>query len=349
MVLPSNLRRPIVAAPMAGGPSTPELAAAVSDAGGLGFLAAGMLSTDRMLADIARVRAATDRPFGVNVFLPGDTDVDPRTIDRYADRLAAEARRWGVTLGEATGGDDEYGPKLAALLAEPVPVVSFAFGLPAADTVEALKAAGTEVWATINHPAAAVEAAARGVDVLVVQGTEAGAHRGGFPDDADYGLLPLLRVTAARCSLPLVAAGGVGDGAALAAVLTAGACAAQLGTAFLRCPEAGTAPMHRAAVGGPGDTALTRAFTGRRARGLVNDFVRAYDDAAPAGYPHVLQLTRPLLAAARRAGDAGTANLWAGQAHALTRDVPAAQLVEDLTGEALQALAAIEARAAAWR
>lgn len=200
----------------------------------------------------------------------------------------------------------------------------------------------------MGHRAAA-EAAARGVDAVVMQGTEAGAHRGGALDSDDYAVLPLLRLAAARCAVPLVAAGGVTDGPALAAVLTAGAGAAQLGTAFLRCPEAGTRPVHRAAVAGATDTRLTRAFTGRRARAVVNDFLRAHDAAAPRAYPHVLNLTRPLLAAARESGDPSTVNLWAGQAHALTREIPAAQLVDQLTTEALAALAAIEERAWAWR
>ncbi|MFF5074749.1 nitronate monooxygenase [Micromonospora olivasterospora] len=345
----SALRCPIVAAPMAGGPSTPALAAAVSAAGGLGFLAAGMLATERLLADIAEVRARTDRPFGVNVFLPPADAVDEAGIRAYADRLGPEARRRGVTLGEPTGGDDAYPEKLAALLADPVPVVSFAFGLPDAAAVAALRERGTEVWATVNRPDAAVAAARLGVDAVVVQGTEAGAHRGGAPDDDDYALLPLLRLVAAACDRPLVAAGGIADGAGLAAVLAAGAAAAQLGTAFLRCPEAGTSPMHRAAVASAAPTALTRAFTGKRARGVVNDFLRRHDRSAPAGYPQVLHLTRPLLAAARRDSDAETANLWAGQAHPLAREVPAAQLVAELTAGARSALATSADRAARWR
>ena len=348
MPILQTLTRPVVAAPMAGGPSTPALAAAVSAAGGLGFLAAGMLTPDRMVSDIRQTRDRTDKPFGVNVFLPGDAPVDSDALAAYAASLDREARRWGVPLGDPVGGDDAYPEKLAALLADPVPVVSFAFGLPDADAVAALHSSGTEVWATVNNPDAATTAAERGVDAVVVQGTEAGAHRGGEQDSDDYGVLPLLRLTATRCRLPLVAAGGVADGPALAAILAAGAEAAQIGTAFLRCPEAGTLPLHRAAVAGTGDTRLTRAFTGRRARGIVNEFLTAHEDA-PAAYPHVLQLTRPLLAAARSAGDASTVNLWAGQAHSLARELPAARVVEELTAGALAALSAVEKRASAWR
>ncbi|MEU5943538.1 nitronate monooxygenase [Micromonospora sp. NPDC047548] len=344
----SVLPRPIVAAPMAGGPSTPALAAAVSAAGGLGFLAAGMISADRLVADVAEVRARTDRPFGVNVFLPTAGAVDEAAVRAYAERLAPEARRHGVTLGEPRGGDDGYPAKLAALLADPVPVVSFAFGLPDPAAVAALRERGTEVWATVNSPDAATAAVRLGVDAMVVQGTEAGGHRGGLPDDEDYALLPLLRLVAASCDRPLVAAGGIADGAGVAAVLTAGAAAAQLGTAFLRCPEAGTSPMHRAAAASAAPTALTRAFTGKRSRAVVNDFLRRHDRSAPVGYPQVLQLTRPLLAAARGSGDASVANLWAGQAHPLAKEAPAGDLVTELVAEARAALSAAADRSTAW-
>lgn len=348
MSILSRLARPVIAAPMAGGPSTPRLAAAVSNAGGLGFLAAGMLPPERMAADVGEVRELTPSAFGVNLFLPGDASVDAAAIAGYAERLEPEARRWSVPLGDPVGGDDQYRAKLAWLLAHPVPVVSFVFGLPDADTVAALHSRGSEVWATVNHPDAAAVSANRGVDAIVVQGTEAGAHRGGARDSDDYGVIPLLRLAAERCTVPLVAAGGITDGPALAAVLAAGASAAQLGTAFLRCPEAGTLPAHRAAVASTADTALTRAFTGRRARAVVNDFVRRYDAHAPRAYPHVLNLTRPVLAAARRADDPTTINLWAGQAHLLAREAPAAVIVDELSAGARVALRAAAERAAAW-
>ncbi|RAO12125.1 Nitronate monooxygenase [Micromonospora noduli] len=344
----STLRQPIIAAPMAGGPSTPALVAAVSAAGGLGFLAAGMIDTGRLVADVAEVRARTDRPFGVNLFLPDPGGVDDAAIRAYAERLAPQAAQRGVSLGEPVGGDDAYPEKLAALLADPVPVVSFVFGLPDRAAVTALRERGTEVWATVTRPDAATAAADLGADAVVVQGTEAGGHRGGLPDDDDYGLLPLLRLTAARCDRPLVAAGGLVDGPSVAAVLAAGAAAAQLGTAFLRCPEAGSSPMHRAAVASAAPTALTRAYTGKRARGVANDFLRQHDAVAPSGYPQVLHLTRPLLADARRDADASVANLWAGQAHPLARDVPAAQVVAEVSAEARAALATVVERSSRW-
>src|SRR5438105_5055772 len=334
-----SIRRPVVAAPMAGGPSTPALAAAVSRAGGLGFLAAGYLSAQRLAEDVAEVRRLTDRPFGVNVFAPVAGGADEAAVDGYARRLALTAQRYGVALGDPVGGDDGYPEKVRLLLAGPVPVVSFAFGVPSADVVAALHAQGSEAWVTVSHPAAAAAAEESGADALVVQGMEAGAHRGGVDDGDEYALMPLLRLVAAGSRLPLLAAGGIADGPALAAVLAAGASAGVLGTAFLRTPEAGTAPVHRAAVASPADTALTRAFTGRRARGVVNGFMRAHDGAAPVAYPHVHHLTAPLRAAGRAAGDPSVVNLWAGQAHALARELPAAEIVERISADAAAARA----------
>jgi nitronate monooxygenase len=180
-----------------------------------------------------------------------------------------------------------------------------------------------------------------GADVLVVQGGEAGGHRGGVDDDpaAVLGLLPLLQLVGAHVERPMVATGGIATGAAIAAVLVAGARAAALGTAFLDCPEAGTYAVHRAALRGSAPTTLTRAFTGRTARGIVNDFLQRHDGQAPAAYPEVHHVTAPLRRAARASGRGDLVNLWAGQAYALTRTMPAGDLVRDLGAEARAALA----------
>ena len=185
-----------------------------------------------------------------------------------------------------------------------------------------------------------------GADALVVQGVEAGGHRASFDDAApgEVALLPLLSLVRATADVPLVASGGIATGAAVAAVLAAGAAAAQLGTAFLRTPEAGTVPAHRDAIATDAPTMLTRAFTGRTARGLANRFAREHSADAPSAYPEVHHLTAPLRAAARAAGDADGFNLWAGQAHALARDEPAADLVRRLGAEARAALRAAVAR-----
>ncbi|WP_248965994.1 nitronate monooxygenase [Sphaerisporangium perillae] len=333
------LALPIVQAPLAGGPSTPALATAVSSAGGLGFLAAGYRSAEDLRFDIAAVRARTGAPFGVNLFVPSSGGVDRAAVEAYAGRLRGESERMGVPLGVPADDDDGWQDKLAVVKAERVPVVSFTFGLPGREVIDELRAAGTYILVTVTTPDEAATAHDAGADALVAQGIEAGGHRGGFTDDGgDFGLLALLRLTLRATPLPVVAAGGIADGAGIAAVLAAGAVAAQLGTAFLRTPEAGTSPAHREALASYERTAVTRAFTGRRARGLVNRFLQEHNDEAPAAYPQVHHLTAPLRAAARKAGDAGTINLWAGQGFPFAEEVPAGELVRRLGAEAKEAL-----------
>jgi nitronate monooxygenase len=348
-VILEQLRHPIVLAPLAGGPSTPALAVAVSEAGGLGFLAGGYRTAEAMADEIREVRAQTAAPFGVNLFVPGSGEVDDRAVRAYAERLREEAARYGVDPGEPRDEDDEWDAKLAVLEGERVPVVSFTFGCPPAETIAALRDAGSEVWVTVTEVAEARIAAEAGADALVLQGVEAGGHRGSFNDRDDaegLSTLVLLRLVRADSELPLVATGGIADGAALAAVLAAGAAAAQIGTGFLRAREAGTHPAHRAALATQTPTALTRAFTGRRARGLVNRFLVEHSAEAPAAYPHVHHATAPLRAAARERGDADGFNLWAGQAHQLATDAPAAEIIRTLARDAKAALEAATARLA---
>jgi len=336
----SSLAIPIVGAPMAGGASTPALAAAVSDAGGLGFLAAGYKTPAAMSEDVAAYRALTGAPFGVNVFLVTPTEADPAALDAFRASL-------GEGAGEPRSDDDGFAEKVERLLADRVPVVSFTFGCPEPELVDRFRAAGSEVWATVTTVEEARAAAAAGAGALVVQGHEAGGHRGSFADDApgDVGLLALLQlIRAALPDLPLVATGGIATGRAVAAVLAAGAAAAQVGTALMRTPEAATAPVHRDALARPGRTAVTRAFTGRSARGIVNAFMREHDADAPHAYPAVHHITAPLRARAREQGDAEALHLWAGQAHELICDVPAGDLVRTLHAEAAAAAAAAAER-----
>jgi len=342
-----TLRIPVVQAPLAGGPSTPALAAAVSEAGGLGFVAAGYKTPDALRDDIAAVRAATGAAFGVNVFVPGRATDDPAAVAAYAERVGVDAARLGVAAGEPRFDDDGWAAKLDVVGEAAPAVVSFTFGCPPADVVAGLRAGGSAVWVTVTTPDEARAAAVAGADAVVVQGVEAGGHRGGFDDidgRGELGLLALLALVRAAVDVPMVASGGIADGRGIAAVLAAGAAAAQLGTALLRCPEAGTSDVHRAAVAQPGVTALTRAFSGRRARGIVNAFMVEHAGEAPAAYPEVHHLTTPLRAQGRSAGDREVVNLWAGQAHELARALPAAELVATLAAEARTALAEAVAR-----
>ena len=345
-----SLEYPIVQAPMAGGPSTPALAAAVGEAGGLGFLAAGYKTPEAVADDIAQLRIASDAPFGVNLFIPPTEKAVPQVVAAYAQTLAADAERHGVTLGDPRFDDDAYAAKLELVIRERVPLASFTFGSPAPETVTALHEHGIAVWVTVTSPEEAALAHDAGADALVAQGTEAGGHRAYFSDAGEheeYGLLVLLRVLHTRPSPPLVATGGLMDGAGIAAALVAGASAVQLGSAFLLTPEAGTALPHRARVAAPGITRLTRAFSGRTARGIVNRFMDEHDADAPSAYPQVHHLTSPLRAAARGTGDADAINLWAGQGHAHAQARPAGEIVRTLAADAAQALADGSA-GAAW-
>jgi len=321
----------IVLAPLAGGPSTPQLAAAVSNAGGLGFLGGAYLTPEQLREQLAAARRLTSGSLGVNLFVLRDALVDLAAIAAYAEELEPEARRLGVELGEPRFDDDAFDAKLDIVLAAGVEVVSFTFGCPAAAAMAQLRQKGTAAWLTVTSSEEARAASAAGADALVVQGPEAGGHRGTWDDrdDCDASLLELLGEIAAQESIPLVAAGGIADRHAVIAALDAGAAAVQVGTAFLLCPEAGTGAAYRRALAGGRETGVTRAFTGRRGRGLVNAFMRAHP-GAPSAYPHIHRLTSPLRAAARSAGDANGFNLWAGTSVAMASAEPAANVVARL-------------------
>jgi nitronate monooxygenase len=322
---------------MAGGPSTPALVTAVAAAGGLGFLATGYKPTAAVVAEIEAVRRGGARTFGVNVFLAGAATTDPAGVLSYRDRLRPLAARLGVEPGEPRWDDDEVDAKLAAVAG--VPVVSLAFGCPSAEAVRRLQAAGSAVLVTVTTVGEAEQAAQVGVDGLWLQGSEAGAHRGGFTDDDSAApglpLAELLTGVRAVTSLPLVAAGGLMDGEDARRALDGGATWTAMGTAFLGCPESGTSPTHLAALTDPrfDRTATTRAFTGRTARALVNAFLLEHDAAAPRGYPEVHHVTRPLRQAAAAAGDADHVHLWAGEGWQRLRPMPATDLVRTVAAE----------------
>jgi nitronate monooxygenase len=332
---------------MAGGPSTPELAIAVCEAGGLGFVAAGYKRADAVRDEIAAVRAGTSAPFGVNLFVPAPVPADPDGLRDYVRRLAPEAERQGAELGEPRFENDDWEAKLAVMNEEGPAVVSFTFGCPDASVVNGLHGVGVAVWVTVTNVTEALMAREAGADGLVVQGTEAGGHRGGFVDDGSdeggIGLLALLRTVADATALPLIATGGIADGAALAAVLCAGASAGQVGTALMLAPEAGTAEAQRLLLAERRPTRVTRAFTGRPARGIVNRFMAEHGDAAPVAYPEIHHVTSAMRAAARRRGDADAFNLWAGQAHELVEARPAGEIVRAMAAEARAVLERVSA------
>lgn len=336
-------RLPIWAAPMAGGPSSTELLTAVADAGALGTLPGGYLGAEAFSRRITELRGAVDAPWAANLFLPGPEAADPAAVTAHAEALRPWAERYGVELGEPRWDDDDFAAKIEVLLGEQPAAVTFTFGTPDPALVDELGGrTGAAILTTVTTPAEAVTAAASGVDGLIVQGSEAGGHRGVHVDDPGtlggaelVPLLALLTAIADETDLPLVAAGGLHDGRGIRAALDAGAVAVQLGTAFLTVPEAGTSAVHRRAIleRRYADTIVTRGFTGRPARGLANPLARAFPHA-PSAYPEVHHLTRPLRSAASAAGDSDAVHLWAGEGwrHATTE--PAGELVARLAREA---------------
>lgn len=302
---------------MAGGASTPELVVAAARAGGAGFLAGGYKTAESLADQVGAVRRA-GVPFGVNVFAPNPVPVDRREYRRYAEAVGDLASELGVELdvSHPTEDDDAWDDKIDLLLSDPVPMVSFTFGIPDRKVVSALRRAGSRVAQTVTSAEEACRAATAGADVLVVQGSEAGGHsatltprRPARPERlAD--LVGRLR----SLGLPIIAAGGLATPGAVAEVVRAGARAAMVGTVLLRTEESGASAVHREALASPRftETTVTRAFTGRPARALRNGFIDRFDRGAPHGYPALHHLTSPLRKAAAAEGEAEAVHLWAG-------------------------------------
>lgn len=346
-----QLTHPIVQAPMAGGVSTPDLAVAVSDAGGLGFLAAGMLDPSVLRDQIAAVRARTDRPFGVNVFSPSPEPGDAQEIQAYADLLDSTVAATGTAPGQPRFHDDAYDEKIAILVEAAPAVVSFTFGCPSPEVTTRLQDAGVKVWVTVTQVDEAREAVAAGADAIVAQGSEAGGHRGAWVDDDREQVPTLELVGAIRHALdadgvqggdgeadfdggfPIIATGGLMTGEHVAQALGAGASAAQLGTAFMLTPEAGTNRPHRRLLAEDHPTAVTRAFSGRRGRGIVNSWMEQVGDEAPSAYPELIDVTAPIRTHGLSVGNPDEMSLWAGERHTEARELPAARLIDELVAE----------------
>jgi nitronate monooxygenase len=335
---------PIIQAPMAG-VSSPAMAAVVANAGGLGSIGVGATDAEGARGMIAEVRARSNRPFNVNVFCHRPARPAPAVEASWIERLRPEFGRFGASpppvLTEIYRSFLEDDDMLAMLLNERPPVVSFHFGLPAADRVQALRDAGIVLLGSATTVAEAQTLAAAGVHAVVAQGWEAGGHRGVFdPDAADdrLGTLALTRLTVRAIDIPVVAAGGIMDGAGIGAALALGAGAAQLGTAFVACPESLADGGYRAALASEAahHTVMTRAISGRPARCLANRFTalgRAIaDDEIPA-YPIAYDAGKALNAAGKSVGEAGFGAQWAGQGAPLCRAMPAAELVAVLAAE----------------
>jgi nitronate monooxygenase len=329
-----DLALPVIGAPMAGGPSTAALTAAVSDAGGLGFLAAGYKNPDAVATEVATVRATTTAPFGVNLFVVEPYQPDMALVGAYRRTLEPEATHFDIELGEARWDDDHWQAKVDLVLDLRPDVVSFTFGCPSAGVLRQVAGRGVLSMVTVTSVAEARVAVDHSAASLSIQGPNAGGHRGTWDQEAPPNQTPLLDLVSAVLAVvdvPVVAGGGIHDAAGVQSLRDAGAAAAQIGTAYLLAQEAGTNPTHRAALTDSPftKTAVTRAYTGRWARGLANRFIATHADA-PAGYPHLHHLTSPLRRAAAAAGDMDVAHMWAGTGHFHSRASTAANITLSL-------------------
>jgi nitronate monooxygenase len=331
-----DLIRPVVVAPMAGGPSTAALVTAAGRAGAVGFLAAGYKTPDAVEAEVRAVGAA-GVPYGLNIFVPTPPPPDVEALERYRRLLEPEAARYRVDLPPLRLRDDDaFAQKVELAQTYGIPLVSFTFGLPEKMVVDALRASGSRVLITVTSADEARQALTVGPDALIAQAGAAGGHSAtthpaGYRGDTVA--TEVLAAVRAVTDLPIVVAGGVTSAADTAGLLAAGALAVQCGTAFLLADEAGTRAAQRDAMlsGDYRETVVTRAFSGQPARGLANRFTRAYSAAAPIGYPAVHHLTAPIRAAAAERGDAGGLNLWSGTGHTAARPGPLADLIGQLT------------------
>lgn len=331
---------PVLAAPMAGGPTTPELVIAAARAGSFGFVPAGYTSPDGFAAQLATVRAA-GVPFGVNLFAPNPIRVDPAEFREYAAAIQREADLFDIDLSSTpiVEDDDHWQAKLDLLIENPVPVVSFTFGIPDAADISALRTAGSVLLQTVTTLEEARAAEAAGMDVVLLQASAAGGHSGTLHPSrptVQRALPDLVREVASAVSLPVIAAGGLSTAADVAAALDAGAVAVAVGTALLLADEAGTSATHRAALQDTSrtTTVITRAFTGRPARALENDFTRRYSAIAPIGYPALHHLTRPIRRAAAASGDPERLHLWAGTGWRHAEARPAVDILTALAAQA---------------
>lgn len=340
-----DMRVPVVQAPMAGGAATPAMVAAVSNAGGLGFLAAAALSPDKIVSQVAAIRALTDRPFGVNLFVLEPAAPDDATVRRALESIDPLRAEFGLPPGQPL---ERYAPdfraQLDTLIELRVPVASFTFGLLLADDVARLHANGLYVIGTATHAAEGVAWRDAGADAIAAQGAEAGGHRGTFIgacEDALIGTMALVPQLVDATGLPVLAAGGIMDGRGIVAALALGAQAAVMGTAFLSCHESAIPQAWKTRVRAMSDTStsVTRAITGRHARGIRNPLMRrlsaTMDKIAP--YPVQNALTQELRQSAGRAQNGDYLSLWSGQGAPLGRarreDLGAAELMAQLEQE----------------
>jgi nitronate monooxygenase len=342
------IAHPLIQAPMGGGATTTALTAAVCNAGGLGFIAAAYLSAEQIARESEALQSRTSKPYGINLFAPVAPSVPPADPEHALDRIAPFFTELGLPAPAMPAAPvDDFDARIAAVLDSGAAMLSFTFGLLPAATIASAKERGMMVVGTATTVDEAVALEAGGCDAIVAQGSEAGAHRGTFLgrfEAAMVGTIALVPQIADAVRVPVIASGGIMDGRGLAAALALGASAVQSGTAFLTCDEAGIPDSYKQAVLGARDdqTRITRAFSGRPARGIVNRFMEVVepDGATDAILPYPLQniLTRALRNEATRRNQPDYLSLWAGQGACMTRRQPAAELVARFASEAETAI-----------
>jgi nitronate monooxygenase len=341
-----GLEYPIIQAPLAGGGDTPELAAAVSNSGGLGFIGAAYLTREQILAAAREVRVRTSRPWGINLFAPTPIPSTPTNLDAAVQRIATYTQELGLPASVLPViPKSEFEEQLAGCLESEAPVFSFTFGLLPPSAMEKLKASKTFVMGTATTVEEAIALEQAGVDAIVAQGSEAGGHRGTFAGSFESGMvgtIALVPQIVDAVKVPVVASGGIMDGRGIAAALVLGAAGVQMGTAFLACEESGISEAYRSAIlsAHEDQTRVTRAFSGRPARGILNRFMtemeQTPDEILP--FPWQNNLTRALRREASRQNRSEYLSLWAGQGVRMAKGRTAAELVQGLVVQCWQAM-----------
>lgn len=336
-----GIKYPVIQAPMAGGPTTPQLVAAISNGGGLGSLGAGYSDPPALRKSIESIQKLTKNPFAVNLFVPGKYSTDPEKIKKITEILKPYFREAGLDeIKEVRPLIEHYEQQLQLLMEYRVPVISFTFGAPEKETVRSLKCSGVVTIGTATTVDEAMDLESRGIDIIVAQGFEAGGHRGtylGSPEDNLVGTISLVPQVADSVDIPVAAAGGIMDGRGIAAALSLGAYGVQLGTAFLTCTESGAHELHKKAIlnSTEKDTVLTKVFSGKLARGLKNRFteeMERYESYIP-DYPVQNSITRDLRKASAAKGKTDFMSLWSGQGVRMSRSLTAAELLHSLITE----------------
>jgi len=345
-----NITLPIIQAPMAGGATTPELVAAVSNAGGLGSLGAGYMTADDIKTTIKKIKALTNKPFAVNLFIPEKHFATDEQIEQARKIVQASCQELNFNVNSIK---PPYAPpfeeQMKVIVEEKVPVLSFTFGIPSKDWIEICKKNGIILIGTATTLAEAKLLEEKGIDAIAAQGSEAGGHRGTFLGEAEKALntiSSLIPLFVEHTRIPIIASGGIMDAKGIATALTSGASAVQMGTAFLCCTESGIHPLFKKLLLNTShdNTTLTRAFSGKPARGIINKFITRMQSHENniLDYPIQNTLTNAMRKEAAKQNNTDFMSMWAGQGAFLCKALPAAQLISELNSEVIDLLKQLE-------